>query len=181
MNRIGWCLVLLAFVALIFAGCTSAKPDLAAMGKAMSDAKSFRMTTVASGSEVTMEIECPNKVHTTTKTGSTTMEVVVIDTTTYMKMGDKWMKSPAPGAAPTVCTTPQSFGGATTGGASPEITKGESTTVNGVACQQWTIGVAAASSTICIGTDNYPVQIKTGAATVTYSDWNKVQVQEPKI
>jgi hypothetical protein len=108
MNRIGLCLVLLAFAALIFAGCQSAKPDLAAMGKAMSDAKSYRMTTVASGAEVNMEIECPDKVHTTTKAGSITSEVVMIGTTTYM-------------------------------------------------------------------------QIKTSTATITYSDWNKVQVQEPKI
>ena len=151
------------------------------MGKAMSEAKSYRMTTVASGSEVTMEIECPDKVHTKTKAGAVTSEVVMINTTTYMRAGDKWMKSPAPGTAPTVCSTPQNFGGATSSGASPEITKGESTSINGVTCQQWTIGAAGASTTICIGTDNYPVQMKTSAATITYSDWNKVQVQEPKI
>jgi hypothetical protein len=179
MNRIVLCFVFLAVAAMIFAGCQGAKPDLAAMGKAMSEAKSYRMTTVAGGSETTMEIECPNKVHTITKAGGMTTEMFVIDTASYIKAGGKWMQTT--GAAPTVCAKAESFGDTTSGAASPEITKGESTTINGVACQQWSLGAAAASTTYCIAADNYPVQIKTGAATVTYSDWNKVQVQAPQI
>jgi len=174
----------LAVAAMMLTGCKGggSGPDLAAMGKAMSEAKSYRMTTVASGSEVSMEIECPNKVHTTSKTAGNTSEMVAIDTAMYMKAGGKWMKSPVAGTAPTVCATPTTTGTTnTSGGASPEVTKGANTTINGVACQEWTIGAAAASTTYCIGSDNYPVQIKTSAATVTYSDWNKVQVQAPQM
>ncbi len=77
----------LAVAAMVLTGCKGggSGPDLAAMGKAMSEAKSYRMTTVASGSEVSMEIECPNKVHTTSKTAGNTSEMVAIDTAMYMK------------------------------------------------------------------------------------------------
>ena|SRR5579872_6971063 len=186
MKRIACSAVFAALVALMLSGCHgggSAGTELAAMTKAMADAKSYKMTTVASGNEITMEIECPNKVRTITKAAGNTTEMVQVGTDTYMKAGGKWMKSPVAGAAPGVCASAGTTTNTTAaaGGASPNITKGDSTTINGVACQQWVVGAAAASITYCIGADNYPVQMKTSTATITYSDWNKTTVEAPKI
>jgi|SRR5579872_1159607 len=183
MKRIAFCFgtIALAVGTMAIAGCHAGGPDLAAMGKVMAEAKSYRMTTVASGSEVTVEIECPDKMRTLTKAAGNTSEMVRVGSDTYLKMGDKWMKTPAGGASTPVCAAAGTTTASTTNTASPNVTKGESTTVNGTACQEWTIGAAGASTTYCIAADNYPVQVKTAAATITYSDWNKVKVTPPAI
>jgi hypothetical protein len=141
------------------------------------------MTTKTAQAEVSMDVVCPDKVRMTTKAGAMTSEMVRIGGDMYMKAGPKWMKTAAQGPNPANCgQTAATSDKMPKTDASAKITKGGTETINGETCTDWTTTAGAASSTICVGSDNLPRQIKSGDATITYSDWNKpITVDAPKM
>lgn len=156
--------------------------DGAAMAAAMAKATSYKMTTKTAQAEMTMEVVCPDKSRMTTKTGAMTSQMVRIGGDMYVKAGSKWMKTPAQGPNPAQCgQTAASNDKMPKTDASAKITKGGTQTINGETCTEWTTTVGTNSSTICVGSDNLPRQIKSGDATITYSDWNKpITIDAPK-
>jgi hypothetical protein len=198
------CLLGLLVCSLVWFGCSSqssnenamgggaAKPamsmgggtlDGAAMAAAMAKATSYKMTTKTAQAEMSMEVVCPDKVRMTTKTGAMSTEMLRIGGDMYMKAGSKWMKAPAQGPNPANCgQTAATNDKMPKTDASAKITKGGTQTINGETCTEWTTTVGANSSTICVGSDNLPRQIKSGEATITYSDWNKpLTIDAPKM
>ena len=169
------------------ASAPAAGPNGAAIASAMQKATSWKMTTKAGGSETMMEIVCPDKMRTTTKTGAMTVEMIRIGNDMYSKAGPKWMKMPATGQPASVC------GGAAGATQMPKMdanvkmTKGGTQTVNDETCTEWTTTVKGAdgketSSTMCVGSDNLPRQMKSGDAVMTFSDWNKpIAIEAPKM
>jgi len=167
------------------ASAPAAAPTAAAMGAAMQKATSWKMTMKSGATETAMEIVCPDKMRMTTKTGAMTVDMIRIGNDMYSKAGPKWMKMPATGQPP-VCGA----GGSTQMpkmDANVAMTKGGTQTVNGETCTEWTTTVTGAkgqqvSSTMCVGNDNLPRQMKTGDTVVTYSDWNKpITIEAPKM
>lgn len=184
----------------LLAGCSSAggpaetagKPAAAmngaAIAAAMQKATSYKMTMKTGKVEMVMEVACPDKMRTTTNSGGMMVEMVRVGKETYTKAGKKWMKMPAAGQPESVC-------GAAAGGsaqmpkldANVKMTKGGTQMVNGESCTDWTTTVTdaqgkQASSTMCVGNDNLPRQIRSGDAVMTYSDWNKpVSIEAPKM
>ena len=197
------CLLALLVCSLVWFGCSSesstdnaasgggmAKPamsgggsfDGAAMAAAMAKATSYKMTTKTAQAEMTMEVLCPDKSRMTTKTGAMSTEMVRIGGDMYMKAGGKWMKTLAQGPNPAQCgQTAATSDKMPKTDATAKVTKGATQTINGETCQEWTTTAGTASSTICVGSDNLPRQIKSGEATITYSDWNKpLTIDAPK-
>lgn len=157
----------------------------AAIASAMQKATSWKMTMKSGNGETTMEVVCPDKMRTQTKTGAMTMEMVRVGQDMYSKAGKRWMKVPATGQPATVCAAGGSQMPAVD--ANTKMTKGGTQTVNGESCTEWTTTTtdakgAQASSTMCIGSDNLPRQIKSGDAVMTFSDWNKpITIEAPKM
>jgi hypothetical protein len=159
----------------------------AAIASAMQKATSWKMTMKSGTGETVMEVVCPDKMRTTTKTGAMTAEMIRVGNDMYSKAGSRWMKIPATGQPASVC------GGAAGASQMPKLdanvkmTKGGTQTVNGETCTEWTTTVKGAdgketSSTMCVGSDNLPRQMKSGDAVMTFSDWNKpITIEAPKM
>jgi hypothetical protein len=175
-----------------------------AMSAAMQKATSWRMTMKSGAMEMSMDVQCPDKSHTATKTGAMAMEMVRIGPDMYTKTGAKWMKMPTSGAAPPVCGAAMggvgagggggaSGGGGGNGGSGKmpsldvnvKLTKGGTETVNGETCTDWTATVTDAkgqhTTTMCVGDDKLPRQMKSGDMVITWSNWNKTTVEAPKM
>ena len=160
----------------------------AAISSAMQKATSYHVTMKGPGMEMEMDVVCPDKVRTVSKTGNMTSEMVRVGPAMYMKSRGKWMKIPATGQPASMC------GGSSAPGskmpaidANATMTKGSTETVNGETCTDWTTTVSdgkggQAQSTMCIGSDNLPRQVQTGQMVMTYSDWNKpITIDAPKM
>ncbi len=153
--------------------------NLNAMGAAMAKATSWHMATKGPGVDSEMDIVCPDKMKTVTKTGGMTMESMMIGKDMYTKMGKNWMKMANPSAT-AFCGAGSSMDKAAPA-ASAKTTKGATITVNGESCTEWTMGEGASATTICVGNDNLPRQSKTGEMTITYSNWNQpATIEAPK-
>jgi hypothetical protein len=167
------------------AGTPAAAVNGAAIAAAMQKATSWKMTMKSGTGETTMEIVCPDKMRTQSKTGAMTVEMVRVGQNMYSKMGSKWMKVPATGQPATVCGATGSQMPAMD--ANTKMTKGGTQMVNGESCTEWTTTTtdakgASVSSTMCIGNDNLPRQIKSGDSVMTFSDWNKpITIEAPKM
>ena len=159
----------------------------AAISSAMQKATSWHMTMKGPAVDMSMDVVCPDKVRTVTKTGKMTAETVRVGPAMYMKAGAKWMKMPATGQPATVCGNTAADSKSPTVDPNAKMTKGGTQTVNGETCTDWTTTVSdgkggQTSSTMCIGSDNLPRQIKTGEMVMTYSDWNKpITIEAPKM
>lgn len=177
-------------------GAPASKAEMAVNGaminSAMQQATSWHMTMKGPNVEMEMDVVCPDKMRTVSKTGNMTAETVRVGQAMYMKTGAKWMKMPATGQPASVCGGAEASS-AESGSKMPPVdpnvkmTKGGTETVNGESCTDWTTTVSdgkggQTSSTMCIGSDNLPRQIKTGAMVMTYSDWNKpITIEAPKL
>ena len=200
------CLLGLLVCGLVWFGCSSdssneaasggsmAKPMSTAQaaldGKAISDAMqkatAWHMNMKSAQAEVDMDVVCPDKSRTTSKTGAMTAEMVRIGDNMYTKAGAKWMKMPGGMKQPPVCgATATTSGGANSNAPTLDptvkLTKGGTQTINGETCTEYTWTAAGKSSSMCIGSDNLPRQMKTADATITYSNWNKpAAIDAPK-
>ncbi len=184
-----------ALAGLLLAGCQSAPSggesgdaaptassdaDLKAMGAAMAKATSWHVTSKSAEIEAEVDIVCPDKVRTVSKTGNMTVESIMIGNDTYTKVGKSWVKATAPVDSP-VCGAGSSYA-ASTPSPFAKVTKGGTATVNGESCQEWTITLEGSPpTTMCVGSDNLPRQTKRGDTTITYSNWNKpATIEAPK-
>jgi hypothetical protein len=154
----------------------------------MQKATSWHMTMKGPGVDMSMDVVCPDKMRTVTKAGAGTAETVRVGDAMYMKAGPKWMKVPATGQPASVCGNTAAPGSKMpTVDPNVTMTKGGTETVNGETCTDWTTTVSdgkggQTSSIMCIGSDNLPLQIKTGQMVMTYSDWNKpITIEAPKM
>jgi hypothetical protein len=177
------------------AGGAAAKPMSAVQaaldGKAISDAMqkatSWHMNMKSAQADVDMDVVCPDKMHTVSKTGNMSAEMVRIGDQMYTKAGAKWMKMPGGMKQAPVCggASATNSGGATakapTLDPTVKFTKGGTETVNGETCTDYTWTAGGKSSTMCVGSDNLPRLMKSGDATITYSNWNKpITIEAPK-
>lgn len=165
----------------------------AAISSAMQKASSWHMTMKGPNVEMSMDVVCPDKMRTLSKTAKMTAESVRVGADMYVKAGSRWMKTPATGQPASVCGN---AGNGYAGGAGSKVptfdptvkmTKGGSETVNGESCTDWTTTVSdnkgsQRSYVMCLGSDNLPRQIKTGDMVMTYSDWNKpITIEAPQL
>ncbi|MDP9268630.1 MAG: DUF4412 domain-containing protein [Acidobacteriota bacterium] len=160
----------------------------ASISSAMQKATSWHVTMKGPNVDMTMDVVCPDKMRTVSKTGSRSAETVRVGPAMYMKAGGKWMKVPATGQPASVCGNTAAPGSKMpTVDPNVTMTKGGTETVNGESCTDWTTTASdgkggQTSSTMCIGSDNLPRQIKTGQMVMTYSDWNKpITIDAPKL
>lgn len=160
----------------------------AMISAAMAKATSWHMTMKSATSDMSMDISCPDKMRMQTKAGAQMIETVRVGNDMYTKMGARWMKMPGAAQQQPVCG---GAGGANSRAGSVDptatMTKKGPDTVNGESCTVWEMsskddkGVPH-TSTICVGSDNLPRQMKVGDAVMTYSDWNKpVTIEAPKM
>lgn len=194
----------LALLALLL-GCTGtsepslqdASLDSAMIGttisSALARATSWHMRMRSRAGEMTIDVMCPDRIHTVNRTGNTTVEMIRIGQATYTRAGGKWTKLPAGGTQAPVCGgAPSAFGpGASsrvpTFGPDAEVRRGGTETVEGEACTVWDAsstdekGVVRPFS-ICLGPDNLPRQIKSADAVATYSRWNQpITIEAPQM
>ncbi len=187
-----------ALAGLLLAGCQSSPPagetpgktmatssgggDLKAMREAMNKATGWHVSSKSAGVEAEVDIVCPDKVRTVSKTGNMTVETIMIGNNIHTKVGKTWVKTTAPADSP-LCGAGSSYA-APTASSFAKVTKGGTATVNGESCQEWTIATEGSSlppTTMCIGSDSLPRQTKTGETTITYSNWNKpATIEAPK-
>jgi hypothetical protein len=203
-------LVLLGLMlcAVLWAGCNSggnpseatsagpmAKLQAAVTGQnissAMQKATSWRMSTKTADLEMTMDVVCPDKMHSESKTHGMTMEMIRIGDDMYSKMGAKWTRMPAIKQPPVCGNTATTSGGANsrvpTFDPNIKMTKGATETVNGESCTDWNGSMTDSKGgtrtwTVCIGNDGLPRMMKNGDATIYYSNWNKpATIEAPKM
>jgi len=165
----------------------------------MAAAKSYRMTVTSSGTaggaggNLVLEVVKPDRLHTKIDAGGgKTFETIVIGTTTYLKAGATWTKSPVANpltASSLLSSDPQKLldqmeSNPKTG----SLTKGGTNQVDGTTCQEWVwtpppSGATQTGGTMCIGqSNNLPLQFKTsdGKTVVKYSDWNApISIEAP--
>jgi len=165
----------------------------ASISSAMAKATSWHMNMKSGPTDVSMDISCPDKMRTVTKSGAMTAESVRIGGAMYMKAGAKWMKVPTSAQQPPVCgggmsgMSPGAGGRVATVDQNVAMTKKGSESVNGESCTVYESTSkddkgATHTWSICVGSDNLPRQVKTGEAVMTYSDWNKpVTIEVPKM
>jgi hypothetical protein len=182
-------------------GAAVGQGDLKPVADAIAAAKSYRMTvassTTAQGQSGTFVIEVvkPDRVHTKADMGGQTFEMISIGSDNYVKFGNQWTKTPSSGAANPLASTvllssdpQQILSQMNAGEKDGTLTKGGTSQVGGVPCQEWAWTPSAAApsqggGTMCIGLkDHLPLQFKTndGKIVATYSDWNApISIQAP--
>ena len=163
----------------------------AEISNAMQKATSYHMNMKSSAMEMDMDVVCPDKMHTQSKTRGMMVEMVRVGDNMYTKSGGKWMKMPTGGKQAAVCgNTATTSGGANsrvpTFDPNVKMTKGGTETVNGETCTDWNGTVTDAKGathtwTLCVGSDNLPRLMKNADTTITYSNWNKpITIEAPK-
>ena len=163
---------------------TAAQPSgggnpLDALGKAFTSwgsVKSFRMHVSTAGApEVTVEVVMPDRYHINTGQA----EMIMIGNTTYIKMGNTWQKMNIPGGGASAFNpdtfSPKTF--ATQLQNLPDVKFLGADTVDGVPCTVYQItpkgGGSASTTKFWIGVgDGFPHKIESGAATITFTDFN---------
>ena len=175
-----------------------------------------KMTTQRYGSNkkvITEEIACPDRKHITmASNGKVLLDIYEIGSTQYLKSKLGWTKAPDPPAPFQITKRPTSgcpggsddyLGGEFNLGVTlgeiihgkiagkADISKGSSTTLNGIPCETWDIAKRnllnePESIEMCIATsDSLPLRIAIdepeGTTEVIYSDWNsgRVTVKAP--
>jgi hypothetical protein len=160
----------------------------AMMSAAMQKATSWHMTMKSKASDMSMDISCPDKMRMQTKAGGQMIETVRVGNDMFTKMGGKWMKVPSTMKQQPVCGS-TADANSRVGTLDPTATyaKKGTDTVNGESCNVWEISSkddkgAVHTSTVCVGSDNLPRQMKVADSVMTYSDWNKpVTIEAPKM
>lgn len=163
-----------------------------AISSAMQKATSWHMNMKSTGMEMDMDVVCPDKMHTQSKTKGMNTEMIRIGNEMYTKAGAKWMKVPSAAKQAAVCgNTAETSGGANsrvpTLDPKVKLTKGGTEVINGESCTDWNATVpdgkgGTRTSTLCVGSDNLPRMMKAGDAVITYSDWNKpITIEAPRM
>src|SRR5205085_9473607 len=134
------------------------------ISSAMAKATSWRMTMKSKSADMTMDIVCPGKMHTQSKSGGMMMEMIRIDNAMYTKSGSKWMKVPTAANQAPVCGGGLGAGAtahAATFDPNVKMAKGGTQTINGESCTVWegsTTDAKGAKNTfsVCVGDDHLP-------------------------
>jgi hypothetical protein len=181
-------------------GTVASTSDLLPVAAAVAAAKSYHVnvtsTTAApgQGTTVALDVVKPDRMHAVADVGANkSFEMITIGTNTYLKAGDTWTKAPVPNAVPAPAIAgmmnddPQKLLGLISQAQqSGTLTKGSTEQVNGTTCQDWvwtptSAGATNSGGTLCVGSDNLPVQFKSnnGNVVATYSQWNAPISIEP--
>lgn len=150
--------------------------------------KSFRATMkVEAGGQTqegSMEVVLPDKMHLKMTVAGQQVEMIMIGTDTYTKVGGSWTKMTVPGmdaAALDIDDLSKDFQEASTSSAAQ---KGGTDTVNGKRCQIYTITETDGGKTeLCIA-DGLPlrvvIQSSDSKVTMTFSDFNaNIEIKAP--
>ena len=174
--------------------------DFKPVAEALAAAKSYRMTITTTGGSsgqsgtIVVDIVKPDRMHTTIDAGGgQKLETIVIGTTSYVKVGPTWRKSPAANQATSAAlmsNDPQKIlAQLDSNQKDGTLTKGTIDTVDGTQCQNWVWTSATqtgnqGNGSLCIGLhSNLPVQFKSsdGSVVAKYSDWNGAITIDPPI
>lgn len=170
-------------------GASGPNSELAGLIDAYAKVKSLRAqivieTTGTPKLEGTLEMVLPDKFHMTFAAGAVpgagALEIIVIGSDTYLKIGPTWTKQAGLGGQP---FDAKSVSGAVAGLQPANATKGGTATVSGKTCQLYTTTSATGSQEICVA-DGLPLRIVSQSSgsktTLTFSDYNaNIDIRAP--
>lgn len=166
------------------AGQQQAASDLARLGQALSQVRSFRAQIIieegGSREEMRMEVVMPDRF----RMDLGGIQMISIGNDSWMNFGGGWVRQP--GAGSSAPFSPAEIQAAFRDLAtSSTVTRGSTTTVNGVRCQVLNVREADGTETeVCVADNGLPVRFVTTErstkTTVLFSDFNaNINIQPP--
>jgi hypothetical protein len=153
-------------------------PQLATAFANFAGAKSYHMTVDAHGQHIDLDMVTPGKMHLTASGGRMPMEMIKIDSDTYMKLGGSWRKFSMPGMDAMVSSYVNVRALATDHGTDAKFTDLGMSAVDGAPMHAYEVLSSPTSdpTDIYVGADGMIHQMtvkgKNGPATMVFSAFN---------